>query len=86
MQQSSNASTSEASTTPTTNSFTGLPVRSLWGCVFLVLITVGSLGVAWLFPDKTMLHFLWVAQVLPVLYLLLVWWGTHTTSQVDDAD
>lgn len=85
MQQSSNASPPEASLSSTTNSVTVLPVRSLWGCVFLVLLTVGSLGVAWLFPEKTMLHFLWVAQVLPVLYLLLVWWGTHTTPQPDDA-
>jgi hypothetical protein len=85
MQPSSNASTAEASPSSTTNSFTDLAVRSLWGCVFLVMLTVGSLGIAWLFPEMTMLQFLWVAQLLPVLYLLLVWWGTQTTPQADDA-
>lgn len=85
MQQPSNASTSEASHPTATNSFTGLSVRSLWGCVFLVVLTVGSLGLAWLFPEMTLLHFLWVAQALPVLYLLLVWWGTQTTQHADDA-
>jgi hypothetical protein len=49
------------------------------------MLTVGSLGIAWLFPEMTLLHFLWVAQLLPVLYLLLVWWGTQTTPQADDA-
>lgn len=85
MQPSSNASAAEASPSSATNSFTGLSVRSLWGCVFLVMLTVGSLGIAWLFPEMTLLHFLWVAQLLPVLYLLLVWWGTQTTPQADDA-
>ena len=84
MQPSSNASTSEASHSSTTNSLTGLPVRALWGCVFLVVLTVGSLGLAWLFPEMTLLHFLWVAQVLPILYLLLVWWGTQTTPYAAD--
>ena len=85
MQPSSNASTSEAPQLSPTRVFADLPARSLWGTVWLVTLTVGSLGLAWLFPDVTMLHFLWVAQVLPVLYLLLVWWGTQTPPPTDDA-
>jgi hypothetical protein len=61
------------------------PRRALWGVTGLVLLTVGSLGLAWLWPDMTMLHFLWVAQAVPVLYLLLAWWGTQRTTLTDDA-
>lgn len=69
----------------TTNSTTNLSVRSLWGIAGLVLLTLASLGLAWLFPDMTMLHFLWVAQAVPVLYLLLVWWGTEPSHPDNDA-
>ncbi|MEY4440211.1 MAG: hypothetical protein RIQ36_1675 [Pseudomonadota bacterium] len=62
-----------------------LPRRALWGVVGLLLLTVGSMGLAWLWPDMTMLHFLWVAQAVPVLYLLLAWWGTQRTTLTDDA-
>ncbi len=62
-----------------------LPRRALWGVAGLVLLTVGSLGLAWLWPDMTMLHFLWVAQAVPVLYLLLAWWGTQRATPTDDA-
>ncbi len=61
------------------------PRRALWGVTGLVLLTVGSLGLAWLWPDMTMLHFLGVAQAVPVLYLLLAWWGTQRTTLTDDA-
>jgi hypothetical protein len=64
---------------------TALPRRALWGVVGLVVLTVGSLGLAWLMPDVTLLHFLWVAQAVPVLYLLLAWWGTQDTHSTDDA-
>jgi hypothetical protein len=83
-QQSSTASEHEAPH-PTTIDVTALPARSLWGVVGLVMLTVGSLGLAWLFPNATMLHFLWVAQAVPVLYLLLAWWGTQTSHLNDDA-
>jgi hypothetical protein len=53
--------------------------------VGLVMLTVGSLGLAWLFPNATILHFLWVAQAVPVLYLLLAWWGTQASHLNDDA-
>jgi hypothetical protein len=57
----------------------------LWGVVGLVLLTVVSLGLAWIFPNLTWLHFLWVAQAVPVLYLLLAWWGTQAPRSDDDA-
>jgi hypothetical protein len=84
MPQPSKASESEAAH-PTTIEVTALPRRSLWGVVGLVVLTVGSLGLAWLLPNTTMLHFLWVAQAVPVLYLLLAWWGTQTLHLNDDA-
>lgn len=84
MPQPSTASESEAPHPPTIE-VTALPRRALWGVVGLVALTVGSLGLAWLLPDVTLLHFLWVAQVVPVLYLLLAWWGTQSVPQTDDA-
>lgn len=84
MPQPSTASDSEAPH-PTTFEVTVLPRRALWGVVGLVALTVGSLGLAWLFPDVTLLHFLWVAQAVPVLYLLLAWWGVQNKGSVDDA-
>jgi hypothetical protein len=57
----------------------------MWGVVGLVVLTVGSLGLAWLFPDMTLLHFLWVAQAVPVLYFVLAWWGIQTSHEDDDA-
>ena len=59
--------------------------RALWGVVGLVVFTVGALGLAWLLPDLTLLHFLCVAQAVPVLYLILAWWGIQTPHPMDDA-
>ena len=84
MPQPSKPSESEAPH-PSTFEVTALPRRALWGVVGLVALTVGSLGLAWLFPDVTLLHFLWVAQAVPVLYLLLAWWGVQNKGAVDDA-
>ena len=84
MQQPPIASESEAPH-PSAIEVTVLPRRALWGVVGLVLLTVGSLGLAWLLPDVTLLHFLWVAQTVPVLYLLLAWWGTQSPHPTDDA-
>ena len=84
MPQPSTASESEAPHPPTIE-VTALPRHALWGVVGLVALTVGSLGLAWLLPDVTLLHFLWVAQAVPVLYLLLAWWGTQSVPQTDDA-
>ena len=84
MPQPSTASESEAPHS-TTIEVTALPRRALWGVVGLVVLTVGSLGLAWLFPDMTSLHFLWVAQTVPVLYLMLAWWGIQIAHPNDDA-
>jgi hypothetical protein len=62
-----------------------LPRRALLGVLGLVVLTVGSLGLAWLLPDMTLLHFLWVAQAVPVLYFLLAWWGMQSAHSNDDA-
>lgn len=69
----------------TTIEVTDLPKRAWWGVVGLVVLTVGSLGLAWCLPDMTLLHFLWVAQAVPVLYFVLAWWGTQSASVDDDA-
>jgi NADH:ubiquinone oxidoreductase subunit 4 (subunit M) len=79
MQQPPTASESEASH-PSTIQVSALPRRSWVGVVGLVLLTVGSLALAWIFPDTTLMHFLWVAQLVPLLYLLLAWWGTHASQ------
>jgi hypothetical protein len=63
-----------------------LTKRSLLGVVGLVILTVGSLALAWRLPDITLLHFLWVAQAVPLLYMLLAWWGIQASSEDDDAD
>lgn len=79
MQQPSTAS-EEDSPQPPTIEVTALPRRLLVGVFGLVLLTSGSLGLAWYYPDMTLLHFLWVAQTVPVLYLLLAWWGMQTSQ------
>ena len=84
MPQPSTASESEAPHPPAIQ-VTALPRRALWGVVGLVVLTVGSLGLAWLLPDMTLLHFLWVAQAVPVLYFLLAWWGMQPAHSNDDA-
>jgi len=84
MQQPATAFELEAPHPPTIE-VTALPRRALWGVVGLVVLTVGSLGLAWLLPDMTLLHFLWVAQAVPVLYLLLTWWGTQPSRSDVDA-
>ena len=83
MPQPSTASESEAPH-PTIEASV-LPRRALLGVLGLVVLTVGSLGLAWLLPDMTLLHFLWVAQAVPVLYFLLAWWGTQSLHPDDDA-
>ena len=54
------------------------------GVLVLVTLTLGSLGLAWLMPDATLLHYLWVAQAVPVLYWLLAWWVTQSPPKNDD--
>lgn len=84
MQSTSTASEPEVSH-PATIEVSVLPRRAWLGVVGLVVLTVGSLGLAWLMPDRTLLHFAWVAQAVPLLYFLLAWWGTQTSHSDDDA-
>lgn len=84
MQQPSKAFASEAMH-PATSQVPALPRRALWGVLGLLVLTVGSLGLAWFMPDATLLHYLWVAQAVPVLYWLLAWWVMQSTHSNDDA-
>ena len=61
-----------------------LSKRALQGLLILVLLTVASLAMAWYWVDITWLHFLWVTQVVPVLYWVLMWWGTTDIKDADD--
>lgn len=54
--------------------------RVTWGVIGLVGVTVSALWVAWRWPDHTLLHFWLVTQAVPILYLLLAWWGVDASS------
>ena len=84
MQQQPKTSDSEVMDPPTIQVST-LPRRALLGVLGLLVLTLGSLGLAWLMPDATLLHFLWVAQAVPVLYWLLAWWATQSSTASEDA-
>ena len=84
MQQLPTASDSEVPQ-PSTIQVSAMPKRALVGVAALVSLTVGSLGLAWLMPEATLLHFLWVAQAVPVLYWLLAWWATQSSTASEDA-
>jgi hypothetical protein len=78
--------TSEAQEThPSTAPAWALPRRALLAVLGLLVLTLGSLGLAWSLPDATLLHYLWVAQAVPVLYWLLAWWATQNTPANEDA-
>ena len=84
MPPSSTASEAQAKH-PATNDVAVLSKRAWLGVGGLVVLTVGSLAMAWWVPDMTLLHFLWVAQAVPVLYFVLAWWGTQSAPVKDDA-
>lgn len=63
-----------------------LSQRALLSLVMLFALTVMSLTAAWLWPDATWMHFAWVAQAVPVLYMLLMWWGSTDMQESDDGD
>lgn len=63
-----------------------LSQRALLSLVMLFALTVMSLTAAWLWPDATWMHFAWVAQAVPVLYVLLMWWGSTDMQESDDGD
>ena len=52
----------------------------------LFALTVMSLTAAWLWPDATWMHFAWVAQTVPVLYVVLMWWGSTDMQELRDGD
>ena len=49
------------------------PREGVFLCLAL-LVTVAALVWVWLTPDQSGWHFWWVAQALPVVYVLLLWW------------
>ena len=52
----------------------------MWGLIGVVVVTVASLWVAWRWPDHTSWHFWLVTQLVPLIYLLLAWWGVDRSS------
>jgi hypothetical protein len=63
-----------------------LSQRALLSLVLLIVLTVASLSAAWLWPEATWMHFAWVAQAVPVLYVLLMWWGSTDMQESADGD
>jgi hypothetical protein len=84
MQQQPKTSEVEVMHPPTTQ-VSALPRRALLGVLGLLVLTLVSLGLAWFLPDATLLHYLWVAQAVPVLYWLLTWWATQSSPASEDA-
>jgi hypothetical protein len=58
--------------------------RASLSLVFFVVLTVTSLTAAWLWPEATWMHFAWVAQAVPVLYVVLMWWGSTDMQEPED--
>jgi hypothetical protein len=85
MQEPVTETVSDARPTGAQGEAVAMSPRALWGIVALVCVSVGSLALAWLLPDFTLFHFLWVAQAVPVLYVFIVWWGTQPSAPPDDA-
>ena len=54
------------------------------GVAALVLLTFGSLTLAWLRPEATGLHFWLIAQAVPTAYWLLIWWFDRHAPEDDD--
>ena len=63
-----------------------LSQRAWLSLVMLFALTVMSLSAAWLWPDATWMHFAWVAQTVPVLYVVLMWWGSTDMQEPRDGD
>jgi hypothetical protein len=73
------------SETPTPN-HSQLSKRAWVSLCILAVLTLASLAMAWWWPEKTWLHFAWVAQALPVLYVVLMWWGSTDLKESADGD
>ena len=51
------------------------PSRRDWVALTLTLLgTLVALTWVWMTPDQSGSHFWWVAQAIPVVYVLLLWW------------
>jgi hypothetical protein len=51
----------------------------------LLVLTVLAMTVAWYWPEQPLLHFWLVAQAVPVLYVILAWWGAQAPTEDRDA-
>lgn len=76
--------------TPTEETLSSTPPklsqRAWLSLVMLFVLTIASLTAAWLWPDATWMHFAWVAQTVPVLYVVLMWWGSTDMQESGDGD
>ena len=60
---------------PEINTTASQPGRRAWWALCLTLLaTLAALVWVWLTPEETGGHFWWVAQAMPVTYVLLLWW------------
>lgn len=51
------------------------PAAKAWVALVLTLgVTVVALVAVWANPESSLAHFGWVAQAIPVLYVVLLWW------------
>ena len=51
------------------------PSRRAWVALSVTLLgTLAALVWVWLTSDQSGSHFWWVAQAMPVAYVLLLWW------------
>jgi hypothetical protein len=50
-----------------------------------LLATLAALVWVWLTPDESGWHFWWVAQAMPLTYVLLLWW-VHGIRSDDPGD
>lgn len=62
------------------------PWRVGLGVLGIVVATLGGMGVAWWWPEASLLHFWLIAQCVPLLYLLLIWAVFGFTSRGQDVD
>jgi hypothetical protein len=59
--------------------------RAFVGVLCLFGVTLLAMAWAWHWPDQTLLHFWLVAQAMPVLYVVLAWWGAQAPAEDSDA-